>query len=188
MKHMIAGLLALLSIAVTPVWACDLANSSLPASVKKEIEAECLKAEAAMEKVELKTEAEKLSAYAEVATQVAKAIGIAAQELGIAVNDFIKTPAGILTVAVILGKVFGKLVALLVVAVFVNYVVWSVLRRIWLVETDKTIEVTRLFFFKKTIQVKEMVTWREATEGQVFLSAVMVIISLLPVVLIPVFS
>jgi hypothetical protein len=44
---------------------------------------------------------------ATVAESFARAIGIAARELGVAVNDFLNTPAGVLTAAVILWKVIG---------------------------------------------------------------------------------
>lgn len=45
---------------------------------------------------------------ATVAESFARAIGIAARELGVAVNDFLKTPAGVLTAVVILWKVIGS--------------------------------------------------------------------------------
>lgn len=44
---------------------------------------------------------------ATVAESFARAIGIAAREMGVAVNDFLNTPAGVLTAAVILWKVIG---------------------------------------------------------------------------------
>jgi sterol desaturase/sphingolipid hydroxylase (fatty acid hydroxylase superfamily) len=89
---------------------------------------------------------------------------------------------------VILMKVFGKLFALVFVAIFVNIVVWGVLKRIWFVETDQTVEVSYLLFFKKTIQVKEMITYRQATDGQVFISFILIVISIAPLVLIPIYS
>lgn len=45
--------------------------------------------------------------YGEVAKGIAEAIGIAARELGIAVNEFVDTDAGKLTVALIIWHVFG---------------------------------------------------------------------------------
>lgn len=51
--------------------------------------------------------AENVSAYAEVAKGVAEAIGIAAREVGVAVDDFIKTDAGKMTVALVVWHVAG---------------------------------------------------------------------------------
>lgn len=50
---------------------------------------------------------ENVSAYAEVAKGVAEAIGIAAREVGVAVDDFIKTDAGKMTVALVVWHVAG---------------------------------------------------------------------------------
>jgi hypothetical protein len=187
--------LKVLAFMTSPTWACQLAGTSLSAEARAEIELSCMRAEKAaaeaakeMTQTAAVADAKNLSAYAEIATQVAKAIGIAAKELGVAVNDFVTTPAGILTVTVILMKVFGKLFALVFVAIFVNIVVWGVLKRIWFVETDQTVEVSYLLFFKKTIQVKEMITYRQATDGQVFISFILIVISIAPLVLIPIYS
>ena len=48
-----------------------------------------------------------VSAYAEVAKGVAEAIGIAAREVGLAVDEFIKTDAGKMTVSLIVWHVAG---------------------------------------------------------------------------------
>lgn len=48
-----------------------------------------------------------VSAYAEVAKGVAEAIGIAAREVGVAVDEFVKTDAGKMTIALIVWHVAG---------------------------------------------------------------------------------
>ncbi len=42
------------------------------------------------------------------ASGFAKALGVAAKELNLSINDFLKSPAGILTASVIIWKVFGS--------------------------------------------------------------------------------
>ena len=54
---------------------------------------------------------------ATVAESFARAIGIAARELGVAVNDFLNTPAGMLTAVVIIWKVIGAGVVTVLVCV-----------------------------------------------------------------------
>ena len=54
---------------------------------------------------------------ATVAESFARAIGIAARELGVAVNDFLNTPAGMLTAVVIIWKVIGADVVTVLVCV-----------------------------------------------------------------------
>lgn len=54
---------------------------------------------------------------AAVAESFARAIGIAARELGVAVNDFLNTPAGMLTAVVIIWKVIGADVVTILVCV-----------------------------------------------------------------------
>ena len=51
----------------------------------------------------------------------AKALGIAAKEMGVAVNDFITTPAGILTAGIIVYKIFGDDIREILVGLFLVY-------------------------------------------------------------------
>lgn len=193
MKWFAAVVLATLAMMANPAWACSLQNTNLPDDVKKELELQCLRAEkAAKEKsaeVVSANQAVQLSAYAGVATEVAKAVGIAAQQLGVAVNDFIKTPAGIITIAIILVKVFGKLMAMIMVALFINVAVGRLLKHIWYKETAETIQVSGfLGFGMKTLPVRKRITYSEATEGQVFITFILMVLAIGSVALIPVVS
>ncbi|AJF40800.1 hypothetical protein AVV29_gp032 [Vibrio phage phi 3] len=51
---------------------------------------------------------EKISKYAEASKGFAEALGVAARELGVATNEFIATPAGKLTVGIVMWKVLGE--------------------------------------------------------------------------------
>jgi hypothetical protein len=50
---------------------------------------------------------EAVDRWADVSLKFAKAIGVAAKELGIAANDFLKTPAGMMTAGVIVFQYMG---------------------------------------------------------------------------------
>jgi hypothetical protein len=54
-----------------------------------------------------KAVAENVNQYAEIAKGVAEAMGVAAKEIGIATNEFVKTDAGKITVALIIWQVAG---------------------------------------------------------------------------------
>jgi hypothetical protein len=190
MKWFSAVLLTALALMASPVWAgCDLSQSGVPIAVRGQLETQCLQAEAKLKEQAQVTDAQKLSAYADVATQLAKAVGIAANELGVAVNEFIKTPAGILTIAVILIKVFGKLMALIFVAIIVWTAVARLLKHLWYKETGETMEISGfLGFGKKTVPVRKRVTYSEATEGQVFITALLVLAAIGSLIPIPMSS
>ena len=193
MKWFSAALLSMFMFMAVPAMACNLQNTTLPDDVKKELELKCLQAQkAAAEKadeVASTNQVEKLSAYAGIATEVAKAVGLAAKELGIAANEFILTPAGIITMLFVVFKVFGKLLATIVVAGIVNMIVWRLIRKIWYVETDRTMEVSGWFGWgKKTIPVLQRTTYSNASEGQVFLTIVLGLIAFGSLALIPVLS
>ena len=176
MKYLSTLALVFAMLFTLPTWACTLTNSTVPASAVKAIEAECAKAEEAVTSQVAKVDAERLSAYADVATQIAKAVGIAAQEMGVAVNDFIKTPAGILTVAVILVKVLGKLVVAMFFCVMVVYCAIRGIRYLW---TDFSDEVPRWYGFgKKTVRKTRYMTYKEVPENQVSWTVIIVIVAL----------
>lgn len=113
----------------------------------------------------------------------AKALGIAAKELNINVNQFIDTPAGKLTVIIIIWKVFG--VALL--KFFIGIVVWIVAfcisrqlaRRVFLV-VGPEIEVIKYWGLVKTKQpsysVKSISDLKADGEWFVFMLALCVAI------------
>lgn len=159
---------------VSPVWAgCDLQNTSLPSDVRKQIEADCAKAELALE-ASPKTEV--ISAYADVAIQVAKAIGIAAKEAGIAVNEFIVTPAGQLTVAIILIKVLGGIFFALVAAFCINVIGYKVLKALWYEDTGNTVVRTGIMSIFGYSKVYTRLTFRQADSELVTISAAVIIV------------
>ena len=60
---------------------------------------------------------EKVDEWSEVGTKVARGLASAAKEAGVAVNEFSKTPVGMITSGIIIWKIMGKDIAQLVVAI-----------------------------------------------------------------------
>jgi len=183
------AVLLLLSFFTLPTWAaCTITSSGMSDVAKKQLELECLKAEEAAKATPIPDTA-KISAYAGVAMEVAQAIGVAANNLGVEVNKFITTPAGILTVAIILAKIFGNLIGIILAALMLNIVIFRIIRRLWTVQTDKTVEVSSWFSIggsKKTVPVKRFMTWNEAPELQVGATFLLVVLALGSIIAIPI--
>lgn len=190
-----AFLLAVFMLFSVPAWSCTLTNVDLPATVKKELELKCLQAQetakaakaAAVDKADVVVDTERLSIYAGVATEVAKAIGLAAKELGVAVNEFIKTPAGLLLIGVIILKVFGKLLTLVLIALIINLVIYRIIKTLWKKPTGESVEVSRFFGWKKRVEPQyTLATFSEIDGGVCYITFFLLVIGLVSLILIPV--
>lgn len=75
------------------------------------------------------TNPEALTEWGQVATEFAKALGLAARELGIATNDFLQTPAGMLTASLIIWHVAGEsLLGVFIGVPLLIFWLWTCLR------------------------------------------------------------
>lgn len=94
---------------ITQTYACTLTHTAgLSPAVIKQLEAECEKAKQAAIQTSSEVDIEKISKYTDVGIQVATAVAATAKELGIAVNEFIKSPAGVIITFIIVVSVLGK--------------------------------------------------------------------------------
>lgn len=194
MKRLMLVVMVLLALVSAPSWAgCSLDNVSLPDLAKKQLELECVKMQQAADDAANKTvDTEKISKYAGIATEVATAIGIAAKNLGVEVNNFITTPAGMLTVSVILIKIFGKLFGLALAALVINILVWKILVFLWH-EDEKDEQGNRKYytrmrgfgFFQKQIYLRKRISFKNASESLVGWSLVLIVLSLGSIILVP---
>lgn len=107
------------------------------------IQLEKCKAKNASEKI---LDVEKIADYGDVAKGIAEAIGIAARELGVAVNEFVDSDAGKLTVALIIWHIFGGQILSIVASLIGIYVGFKIFRR-----TQR--------YFLDTGEVKEYTGW-----------------------------
>ena len=189
MKRLFLPFVILLSLLAPSAWACDITNASIPESVRKQLELECVKAEetAKAEKqqglVAPAFDKERISVYADVAMQVAKAIGVAAKETGVAVNEFIATPAGILTVGIILFKVFGNVFVLASFVVLVIYIAARIIHGMWTVDSGEDVIIKHPFGLNKVARKKRRLSYEEACESLVGWSVVVVAVALVSILL-----
>jgi hypothetical protein len=116
---------------------------------------------------------EKLNVWVDAGVQLGKGLAAVAKELGVAANDFVKTPVGKLTAAVILYKFMGKdLIKLIVGLLFmaVSGSVWIyMVRRIAVIEK---IVVTEDIKDNKKISKKEVIygqKWYATGDGTKFI-------------------
>ena len=91
----------------------------------------------------------------------AEAIGIAAHELGVSVNEFIGTPAGKLTVAIIIWKVAGATLLHAFGALFAIVVSLTFARKLWVrtftshTEIVDAVWLWGLYKSKKTLRIQK---------------------------------
>lgn len=117
--------------------------------------------------------AEDLSAYAEVAKGVAEAIGIAAREVGVAVDEFVKTDAGKLTVALIVWHVAGDEIlgiTLGVPGIFFSIWLWFAVTR-YIRHTGEYQTIKGRFGREKSVPILRAVKDFDGPDGFSFLVA-----------------
>lgn len=113
MKRFMIAIMLTLGMSVTAYGAntgCNIPTEGLSTEVVKQMFDLCIKDKEKQEseKVVSPTESLKnLGEFATISKEFASSLGIAAKELGIAANDFLASPAGVLTAVVIIWKVFA---------------------------------------------------------------------------------
>lgn len=171
MKNLFVVLmLSLFSTGAFAYGTCEITNTGLPESVVQKIKADCealrleqiqkeaneknsaamakAAAEAAKEVANANTPLvtpEKITSWATVATGLASAVSSAAREIGIGVNEFIKTPAGIIIVVGIIFKAFGGDIAKIGVLFFLTFFTYYINRHLW-TESFETYKKKFLWF------------------------------------------
>lgn len=110
---------------------------------------------------------ESADAWGHLAKEFAAAIGIAAREIGVSANEFISTPAGMITVAVILWSTIGDSVSALLLILIVVWGAAGLIRTIW-TESYQLQEQHRWWTpVPKIKRVRVYYNWRRAEESQV---------------------
>ena len=154
--------------------ACTIQASGIPDDVKQALVVECEKARlaeaskpplSALDKAAENISAEKVNQWGDISKKFAEALGIAAREIGISVNQFIVTPAGIITIALIVWAVFGKSMLILGSCFFVWFVIWAVCRTI-LFKKYETVEREFLWWKWKT-EVRRNETYDNLSESAI---------------------
>lgn len=194
MKRLMFVVCMVMAMFAGPVAAgCAMDQASIPDIAKKQLELECLKAEeAAKQAANGITDAEKISKYAGLATEVASAVGLAAEKLGVEVNKFILTPAGLLTISVILLKIFGKFLGLMIVSFIINVVSFKILSFLWyedLYDGDKKrVMVTQPKWFglrSKQVPDRRRLRYKDVDSDIIGWTIILLIASVGSVILVP---
>lgn len=195
MKKFIALVLVLLCWTSFAHAECQITGTGdLPETARKELELQCEKAKEALKKkavestpavvesvasvgaaVKEAVSPEHLSTYGEVAKQFAEAIGIAATKLGMSINDFLKTPAGMIVLAVIVWKVFGHFLMMLLGIGVVIYAGRKVVLAIAFKSREVELVEGKLRTYKKI--TKRYYTWKEMEETQALCACIVTIVS-----------
>lgn len=106
-----------------------------------------------------------------IAKQFAEAVTTAAKGLGVAVNEFITTPAGLMTVAFIIYQMAGHTIVYLVLAgVAVAFIFRTIRRFLDVVTIESYTEETyrNIFGQEKTRKVPVRTPWKNMEDGQLF--------------------
>lgn len=187
MKNLfVVMMLSLLSLnAFAAYETCEIGNSGLPAAVVQKLKSDCealrleqIQKEAADKAagkaakiIEASTPLitpEKLSSWTTVAEGFSKAIGAAATQVGVSVNEFIKTPAGMITVAVIVWKAFGGDITKLMTLVFLTLSVYYINRHVW---TDRVEYLSKKFYgYEWHVKRRTLHTWATMPDSGGWLS------------------
>lgn len=164
---------------------CAINNSGLPDSVVQKLKTDCetlrleqLKKEGLEKAAEASAPfitPEKVTGWAQVAEGFANAMGAAAKQLNISVNEFIKTPAGMITIGVILWKVVGVSILKLLAMYAVFLVTKRILQVMWTVSVTP---VERKFaWWTWTRNKHTYATWKDASDTLCGMSFVCLVIS-----------
>lgn len=152
---------------------CEIGNSGLPDAVVQKLKADCETlrldqiSKEALEKATEKNAPvitpERITGWAQVAEGFANAMGAAAKQLNISVNEFIKTPAGMITIGVILWKVIGVSILKFLAMYAVFIVAKRILQILWKVGSEK---VDRKFMWWSWTGDKSIYsTWKNADDN-----------------------
>lgn len=154
--------LSLFAMGSSTALACQISGSGLPDEMEQKLKVQCEQMKldaAAMPEVS----AQKVTEWAQISQEFAKAIGLAARELNVSVNDFIVTPAGMITVGVILWSTLGKDLLLVLSIFFVAVVVWLLNRSLWFSHYDK--KPRGFWIFRREVLVRRYFKYRDMEEG-----------------------
>lgn len=174
MKYLLA---LILMVASTGAFACDLRGTTgLTEAQVKQIEAQCatLKANTAAEEgisIIEKVDEDMVEKWTGIANGIAAIIKSTAGELNIAVNEFVKTPVGMMVAGSIIFTVAGDEILSLVIGIPFSFIwMWICFRVARKVKVAEYKTFDRDFFGMKWQTTKPVLnTYSDMSEGEAFL-------------------
>lgn len=139
MKYIILLFTLLVSFNASAITTQDLTGFSDLSDVQKAEIAKTIAAQAAQntQKAVEVPDIQQVEKYTDIGINIAKALGSAAKELNVAINDFLHTPAGIISTGLIVYKVLGADVmeqihaiirSFVFTVIWVGYLIWYIRR------------------------------------------------------------
>ncbi|MDU8350813.1 hypothetical protein RYA05_02775 [Pseudomonas syringae pv. actinidiae] len=177
-KYLLALILA---FAAVPAMACNISQSDLPEAMIQELKVKCEQM-----KLDMKTQPpapvvavsqitrEDVSEWAQISQEFAKALGIAAREVGVSINEFLASPAGIMTAVVLIWMIIGKSLVAILVGLLITYATVKLNRRIWFRQVE-TVEKTGLFNRKYQKEMVRYNSWNDMNDSGLGWSIVTII-------------
>lgn len=112
--------------------------------------------------------------WGQMAQEFAKALGIAAHEIGVSVNEFVASPAGYITVGVVLWKTIGGSIAKYGLVACIWLLGTCLIRGMW---TQRYIdcEYKNIFGTLRTKRTRVYYSWGDAEDTQVFCCALVLL-------------
>lgn len=112
--------------------------------------------------------------WGQMAQEFAKALGIAAHEIGVSVNEFVASPAGYITVGVVLWKTVGGSIAKYGLVFCIWLLGTCLIRGMWTVRhVDR--EYKNIFGSLRTKRTRVYNSWSDAEDSQVFCCALVLL-------------
>lgn len=164
----------LLSLFALPVMAsCDFnRNGDLTEIQAQELKIQCekmkldeLKEPVAIPAPAPKVDKETINAWGHVAKEFSSALGVAADKVGVSINEFLKTPAGILTAIIVIMMTIGSTLLAIFVGLMFTAIVLKLNQRFWF---DRMEKVEKQGFRKAyTIEVKRYKNWSQMNDSAI---------------------
>lgn len=112
--------------------------------------------------------------WGQMAQEFAKALGIAAHEIGVSVNEFVASPAGYITVGVVLWKTIGGSIAKYGLVFCIWLLGTCLIRGMW---TERYVdrEYKNIFGTLRTKRTRVYFSWSDAEDTQVFCCALVLV-------------
>lgn len=112
--------------------------------------------------------------WGQMAQEFAKALGIAAHEIGVSVNEFVASPAGYITVGVVLWKTIGGSIAKYGLVLCIWLLGTGLIRSMW-TSTFIDREYKNIFGTLRTKRTRVYYKWDDASDTQVFCIALVLL-------------
>ena len=188
MKKVMIAFMLMLGMSVTTAYGansgCNIPTDGLSSEVVKQMVDLCVKDKEKQESEKVASSPvgniKNIGEFASVSKEFASSLGIAARELGIAANEFLASPAGVLTAIVIIWKVFAMNI-LGMFFIVSTMVIWMYMLRAVMTEKIETRTVKGFGNTEKEKRYRVYVNFDEISADR---GCTLAIVNIVPIILI----